>query len=163
LCDLGRFGQKTGQGYYSYAPGSRRAEHDSLVDALVLRVSMGLGYRRRDITAEEILERCLLALVNEGTKILEEGIAASSHDIDQVWLNGYGFPVETGGPMHWADEQGLTKILARLERLHGLFGEHWRPAGLIHQLMASKKRFAEVQEGGHYLSGSPARHASCIA
>lgn len=154
LCELGRFGQKTGQGYYSYAPGSRRAEHDPLVDALVLRVSMGLGYRRREITAEEILERCLLALVNEGAKILEEGIAASSNDIDQVWLNGYGFPAETGGPMHWADEQGLAKILARLERLHGLFGEHWRPAGLINQLMVRKKRFAEVQGVGHDPSGS---------
>ncbi|WP_460146754.1 3-hydroxyacyl-CoA dehydrogenase [Pseudomonas sp. S2_A02] len=163
LCELGRFGQKTGQGYYSYAPGSRRAEHDPLVDALVHRISMGLGYRRRDITAEEILDRCLLALVNEGAKILEEGIAANSHDVDQVWLNGYGFPAATGGPMSWADEQGLPKILAGLKRLHELFGEHWHPAGLIHPLIASKKRFADVQEGGDDLSGFPARHASCIA
>lgn len=147
LCELGRLGQKTGQGYYRYAPGSRRAEHDPLVDALVHKVSIGLGYRRRAITAEEILERCLLALVNEGAKILDEGIAASSHDIDQVWLNGYGFPAETGGPMHWADEQGSSQILARLETLRELFGEHWRPAGLIYQLMASKKRFAEVEDG----------------
>ncbi|GID03245.1 3-hydroxyacyl-CoA dehydrogenase [Pseudomonas sp. 008] len=163
LCELGRLGQKSGQGYYRYAPGSRRAEHDPLVDSLVLKVSLGLGYRRRAITAEEILERCLLALVNEGAKILEERIAASSHDIDQVWLNGYGFPEETGGPMHWADEQGLPRILARLERLHELFGEHWRSAALIRQLMASKKRFAEVQEGGHDLSGSPERQALYIA
>lgn len=90
LCELGRLGQKTGVRYYRYAPGSRQAEHDPLVDECVLKVSQGLGYRRREIDAREILDRCLLALVNEGAKILEEGIAASSHDIDQVWLNGYG-------------------------------------------------------------------------
>ena len=147
LCELNRLGQKSGQGYYRYAPGSRRAEHDPLVDELVLKVSQGLGYRRREIDAQEILDRCLLALVNEGAKILEEGIADSSHDIDQVWLNGYGFPSETGGPMRWADEQGMNSLLARLERLQGLFGEHWHPAGLISRLMASGKRFADVVEG----------------
>ncbi|KJZ64593.1 3-hydroxyacyl-CoA dehydrogenase [Pseudomonas fluorescens] len=144
LCEFDRLGQKSGQGYYRYAPGSRRAEHDPLVDELVLKVSQGLGYRRREIDAQEILVRCLLALVNEGAKILEEGIAASSHDIDQVWLNGYGFPAETGGPMHWADEQGMNPVLARLEHLQGVLGEHWRPAALIHQLMANGKRFADV-------------------
>jgi 3-hydroxyacyl-CoA dehydrogenase len=147
LCELGRLGQKSGQGYYCYAPGSRRAEHDSLVDELVLKVSKGLGYRRREIDAREILDRCLLALVNEGAQILEEGIAGSSHDIDQVWLNGYGFPVETGGPMHWADERGLNPVLARLEHLQGVLGDHWRPAGLIHKLSANGKRFADVKEG----------------
>ncbi|MNF59885.1 Fatty acid oxidation complex subunit alpha [compost metagenome] len=147
LCELGRLGQKTGAGYYRYAPGSRQAEHDPLVDEWVLKVSQGLGYRRREIDAREILDRCLLALVNEGAKILEEGIAASSHDIDQVWLNGYGFPVETGGPMRWADEQGMNSLLTRLERLQGLFGEHWHPARLIPRLMANGKRFADVGEG----------------
>ncbi|WP_347907546.1 3-hydroxyacyl-CoA dehydrogenase NAD-binding domain-containing protein [Pseudomonas grandcourensis] len=147
LCELGRLGQKTGAGYYRYAPGSRQAEHDPLVDELVLKVSQGLGYRRREIDPLEILDRCLLALVNEGAKILEEGIAANSHDIDQVWLNGYGFPVESGGPMRWADEQGMYSLLTRLERLQGLFGEHWHPARLIPRLMASGKRFADVVEG----------------
>jgi len=147
LCELGRLGQKTGAGYYRYAPGSRQAEHDPLVDEWVLKVSQGLGYRRREIDAREILDRCLLALVNEGAKILEEGIAASSHDIDQVWLNGYGFPIETGGPMSWADEQGMNSLLTRLERLQGLFGEHWHPARLIPRLMANGKRFADVGEG----------------
>jgi 3-hydroxyacyl-CoA dehydrogenase len=147
LCELGRLGQKSGQGYYRYAPGSRQAEHDPLVDELVLRISQGLGYRRREIDSQEILDRCLLALVNEGAKILEEGIADSSHDIDQVWLNGYGFPAAIGGPMQWADEQGMDAVLARLEHLQGLFGEHWRPAGLIHQLQANGKRFADVEEG----------------
>ncbi|NCE89370.1 3-hydroxyacyl-CoA dehydrogenase [Pseudomonas sp. L13] len=147
LCNLGRFGQKSGHGYYSYAAGSRHAVHDPQVDALVLEISNGLGYRRRPITAQEILERCLLALVNEGAKVLEEGIAVNSHDIDQVWLNGYGFPSEIGGPMCWADGQGLTLIAARLEHFQGLYGEHWRPAGLISKLIAARKRFCNVQEG----------------
>lgn len=146
LCELGRLGQKSGQGYYRYAPGSRLAEHDPQVDERVLEVSQGLGYRRREIDSQEILDRCLLALVNEGAKILDEGIAASSVDIDQVWLNGYGFPADTGGPMHWADEQGMDAVLARLEHLQGVFGEHWRPAGLIQQLVANGKLLADVEE-----------------
>jgi len=148
LCDLGRLGQKTGKGYYRYAPGSRQAEHDPEVDALVLKISNDLGYRRRGISAEEIVERCLLALVNEGAKILQEGIAASSADIDRVWLNGYGFPAATGGPMRWADDQGAAFVLARLEYLQSVLGEHWRPAALLCTLVANGKRFeqqAEVQ------------------
>ncbi|MGE8321983.1 MAG: 3-hydroxyacyl-CoA dehydrogenase NAD-binding domain-containing protein [Pseudomonas sp.] len=141
LCELGRLGQKAGHGYYRYAPGSRQAEHDPEVDRLVLNISNDLGYRRRGISAEEILERCLLALVNEGAKIVQEGIASSSDDIDRVWLNGYGFPAATGGPMRWAESQGAAFILARLEYLQGVLGEHWRPAELWYPLLASGKRF----------------------
>ncbi|WP_026020525.1 3-hydroxyacyl-CoA dehydrogenase [Pseudomonas putida] len=133
LCEQGRLGQKSGRGYYRYAPGSRRAEHDPLVDALVCQVSQALGYRRRSIDPEEILERCLLALVNEGAKILEEGISDSCADIDRVWLNGYGFPAQVGGPMSWANAQGAAQIFASFERLRGMFGEHWRAAPLIHR------------------------------
>ncbi|UVL54511.1 3-hydroxyacyl-CoA dehydrogenase [Pseudomonas sp. B21-035] len=147
LCELGRFGQKAGRGYYQYAEGSREAEHDPEVDALIERVSAGLGYRRRLISAPEIVERSLLALVNEGAKILEENIAANSHDIDRVYLNGYGFPAAVGGPMHWADSQGLASIQERLERLQRMLGEHWRPAPLIARLVAAGKDFAVVQEG----------------
>ncbi|MEX6502944.1 3-hydroxyacyl-CoA dehydrogenase [Pseudomonas zhanjiangensis] len=145
LCGLGRFGQKARLGYYRYAEGSRQAEHDPEVDALVQQVSEQLGFARRAVGAEEILERCLLALVNEGAKILEEGIAASSHDIDRVYLNGYGFPADQGGPMAWADDQGAADILARLQALQARFGEHWRPAALIESLAASGKRFADVR------------------
>ncbi|CAD5105866.1 3-hydroxyacyl-CoA dehydrogenase [Zestomonas carbonaria] len=148
LCEFGRFGQKARMGYYRYAEGSRQAEHDPEVDALVQRVAEGLGFRRREIGAEEIVERSLLALVNEGAKILEESIAANSHDIDLVYLNGYGFPADKDGPMAWADGEGVSAILGRLERLQELFGEHWRPAELIRQLAASGKRFADVREGG---------------
>lgn len=141
LCELGRFGQKSGNGYYHYEPGSRQAEHDPEVDALVLSVSEGLGFHRRDIGSEEILERCLLALVNEGAKILQEGIAESAHDIDQVYLNGYGFPAERGGPMAWADDQGLADIHKRLLALETRQGDHWRPAPLIGELAARGKGF----------------------
>ena len=147
LCELGRFGQKSGQGYYRYAPGSRQAEHDPQVDALVQAEAERLGFTRRDIGTEEILERCLLALVNEGAKILEENIAANSRDIDLVYLNGYGFPAERGGPMAWADGEGVAAIHRRLLQLTERFGAHWQPAALIERLASDNKRFADVQEG----------------
>ncbi|WIE50945.1 3-hydroxyacyl-CoA dehydrogenase [Pseudomonas sp. GM17] len=143
LCEAGRFGQKSGKGYYHYEPGSRQAEHDVQVDALVQEVSEGLGYRRRDIGPEEILERCLLALVNEGAKILEEGIAGSAHDIDLVYLNGYGFAADKGGPMSWADQQGLVSIQQGLLRLQAESGMHWKPARLIDELVQAGKGFAD--------------------
>ncbi|MEK1912793.1 MAG: 3-hydroxyacyl-CoA dehydrogenase NAD-binding domain-containing protein [Pseudomonas chlororaphis] len=143
LCEAGRFGQKSGKGYYHYEPGSRQAEHDVQVDALVQEVSEGLGYRRRDIGPEEILERCLLALVNEGAKILEEDIAGSAHDIDLVYLNGYGFPADKGGPMSWADRQGLVSIQQGLLRLQAESGAHWKPARLIDELVQAGKGFAD--------------------
>lgn len=145
LCEQGRFGQKSGNGYYHYEPGSRQAEHDPQVDALVLRVSEQLGYQRREIGAEEILERCLLALVNEGAKILQEGIAESARDIDLVYLNGYGFPADKGGPMAWADQQGLAAIEARLLRLEAEQGALWKPAGIIRELAASGGQLARYQ------------------
>jgi 3-hydroxyacyl-CoA dehydrogenase len=147
LCALGRFGQKARRGYYRYAEGSRQAEHDPEVDALVLDVSAQLGFERRAIEASEILERCLLALVNEGAKILEENIAANSHAIDLVYLNGYGFPTSYGGPMSWADSQGPAAILQGLRSLQQRFGAHWQPAPLIERLAATGQRFAAVQEG----------------
>ncbi|WP_296271964.1 3-hydroxyacyl-CoA dehydrogenase [Pseudomonas sp. UBA6323] len=147
LCELGRFGQKSGKGYYLYAPGSRQAEHDPVVDGLVQMQSERLGFTRREIGNEEILERCLLALVNEGAKILEENIAANSHDIDLVYLNGYGFPVERGGPMAWADGEGVGAIRQRLLQLAERFGAHWQPAALIGRLAEQNKRFADVREG----------------
>ncbi|WKC39335.1 3-hydroxyacyl-CoA dehydrogenase NAD-binding domain-containing protein [Ectopseudomonas chengduensis] len=147
LCELGRFGQKSGKGYYRYAPGSRQAEHDPVVDGLVQMQSERLGFTRREIGNEEILERCLLALVNEGAKILEENIAANSRDIDLVYLNGYGFPAERGGPMAWADDEGVAVIHQRLLQLTERFGAHWQPAALIERLARDNKRFVDVQEG----------------
>ncbi|HEX5843885.1 MAG TPA: 3-hydroxyacyl-CoA dehydrogenase family protein, partial [Pseudomonas sp.] len=91
--------------------------------------------------------RCLLALVNEGAKILEENIAANSRDIDLVYLNGYGFPAERGGPMSWADGEGIAAIHRRLLQLTERFGSHWQPAPLIERLVAENKHFSDVQEG----------------
>lgn len=145
LCELGRFGQKSGNGYYHYEPGSRQAEHDPQVDALVLEVAEQLGYQRREIGSEEILERCLLALVNEGAKILEEGIADSAADIDLVYLNGYGFPADKGGPMAWADSQGLSMIREQLEQLADEHGPHWKPAALIDALAAQGGSLAQAK------------------
>lgn len=147
LCGLGRFGQKSGMGYYRYAPGSREAQPDAEVNRLVEAVSAQLGFQRRAVSDAEIRARCLLALVNEGAKILEEKIAANSHDIDLVYLNGYGFPADKGGPMAWADGEGVATILDRLRTLQSQFGEHWQPAALIERLAAAGKRFADVKEG----------------
>ena len=146
LCELGRFGQKSRMGYYRYAEGSRQAEHDPEVDALVQREAERLGYQRREIGEAEILERCLLALVNEGAKILEEGMAESSTDIDTVYLNGYGFPAEVGGPMTWADRQGLSAIRDRLNALTERHGPHWQPAELIDRLATHGSRFVDYKK-----------------
>ena len=146
LCELGRFGQKSRMGYYRYAEGSRQAEHDPEVDSLVQREAERLGYDRREIGEAEILERCLLALVNEGAKILQEGMAGSSADIDTVYLNGYGFPAAAGGPMTWADGEGLPAIKDRLDALAEQHGEHWKPAELIENLATVGGRFADQKK-----------------
>ena len=110
LCELGRFGQKTGAGWYRYEKGSRTPMSDPLVDELIAASARELGIGRRTIGADEIIKRCLTPLVTEGQKILAEGIAASAHDIDTVWVNGYGFPAAKGGPMAWG-EQRLNKAV----------------------------------------------------
>lgn len=147
LCELGRFGQKSRMGYYRYAEGSRQAEHDPEVDALVQRESERLDFQRREIGDEEIRERCLLALVNEGAKILEEGIAQRASDIDVIYLNGYGFPAFRGGPMFYADSVGLDRVLARVKELHERCGDWWKPAPLLEKLAAEGRTFTEWQAG----------------
>lgn len=118
LCEAGRFGQKTGSGYYRYEEGSREPKPDPWVDELIAAKSAEAGLNRRRIDAEEIIERTIYPMINEGARILEEGIAARPSDIDVVWINGYGFPVGRGGPMFWAEHTGLGRIVARLD--------HWR-------------------------------------
>lgn len=124
LCEQGRFGQKVGQGYYRYDSGSRKPRQDDAVMELIETESTKKGYDRRTLTTHEIIERTLYPMINEGVKILNEGIAMRRSDIDVVWVNGYGFPAAKGGPMHWAREfseprtvyDGLRKWHARSRR-----------------------------------------------
>ncbi len=142
VCELGRFGQKTGAGWYRYQPGSREPLRDPIVEELITTVSREAGLERRKISTQEILERCLYAMINEGARILELGVAARPVDIDVVWLNGYGFPAERGGPMYYADHVGLQKIVDRILQFRDRFGEaFWEPAPLLVRLAAEAKTF----------------------
>jgi 3-hydroxyacyl-CoA dehydrogenase len=143
LCEAGRFGQKTGRGYYLYEAGSREPKVDPEVEKLIEEKAREKGVNRRDISAEEITERTLYPMINEGAKILEEKIAARPSDIDIVWTNGYGFPIGKGGPMFWADLEGLKKIVARLEYWHGRTGKDaFKPAPLLRKLAESGGSFS---------------------
>jgi len=142
LCEQGRRGQKTGKGFYVYNPETRAKSPDPVVEKLVLEFSEKEGVERREIGEEEILERCLYPMVNEGAKILEEGIAIRSSDIDVVWVNGYGWPVYRGGPMFWADSIGLDKIVARMDEFQQKHGDFWKPATLLRKLADEGKGFA---------------------
>ena len=122
LCEMGRFGQKTGKGFYRYEAGKRDPIPDPEVEKVIVAYSSEIGVKRRAIGDEEIVQRCIYALVNEGAKIVEEGIAQRASDVDMVYLTGYGFPVWRGGPMHYANEVGLGEVVAAMKR----FG--WEPA-----------------------------------
>ncbi|XOV88037.1 MAG: 3-hydroxyacyl-CoA dehydrogenase NAD-binding domain-containing protein [Pseudomonadota bacterium] len=146
LCEMERFGQKTNRGYYIYPEGSRAGQADPEVVALVEETSAELGITRREISDEEVLKRCLYPLINEGARILEAGIAIRPCDIDIVYINGYGFPEVTGGPMFWADKQGLDNILADIKRFKEEYGgDIWEPAPLLERLVAEGKNFSSLQ------------------
>lgn len=146
LCELERFGQKTNRGYYIYPEGSRAGQADPEVVEIVEQTSAELGITRRPIDDEEVLKRCLYPLINEGAKILEDGIAIRPCDIDIVYINGYGFPEVTGGPMFWADQQGLDNILADIKKFQEEYGgDVWEPAPLLERLVAEGKNFASLQ------------------
>jgi 3-hydroxyacyl-CoA dehydrogenase len=140
---MGRFGQKTGKGYYLYEDRSRTPKPDPEVTKLIEDKAREQGVNRRTISAEEILERTHYPMVNEGAKILEEKIAQRPSDIDIVWTNGYGFPIGKGGPMFWADLEGLPKIVERLEHWHGKTGnEVFKPAESLKRLAQSGGSFS---------------------
>jgi 3-hydroxyacyl-CoA dehydrogenase len=140
LCEAGRFGQKTGKGWYRYEPGNRNALPDPEVDKMIDEYRKELGITPRKVTDQEIIERCIFALVNEGARIVEEGIAARTSDIDIVYLYGYGFPAHRGGPMLYADEVGLYSVARRMEDFKASSGDSfWEPAPLIAKLVASGK------------------------
>jgi 3-hydroxyacyl-CoA dehydrogenase len=144
LVELGRFGQKSGKGYYRYAPGGREPLADPEVERIILDAARGAGLTRRSISADEIVKRCMFALVNEGAKILEEGIAARASDIDVVYLTGYGFPLFRGGPMFYADTIGLAAIVRALRRFAANPASDpgfWTPAALLARLAVEGTTF----------------------
>ena len=144
LCEMGRFGQKTRAGWYRYDE-QRRQVADPEVAELVRGWSREKGIEPREISPEEIVERCVYALVNEGARILEEGFALRAVDIDIIYLNGYGFPAHRGGPMWYADSVGLKKVYERVCEFEQAHGENWRPAPLLQQLAEQGKSFADFQ------------------
>jgi 3-hydroxyacyl-CoA dehydrogenase len=141
ICELGRFGQKTGAGYYRYEPGDRTPIPDTEVEKIIVDVSTTMGITRRPITDEEILQRLLFPMVNEGAKILEEKIAIRASDIDVIWVYGYGWPVYRGGPMFWADQVGLKTIRDRMREWQAQQGDVCKPAALLERLVADGKSF----------------------
>ncbi|MDQ2821461.1 MAG: 3-hydroxyacyl-CoA dehydrogenase NAD-binding domain-containing protein [Pseudomonadota bacterium] len=142
LCEQGRFGQKTGAGWYDYKAGDRTAYPSAQVDQMIVAHSAALGVARRAISDAEIVERLVYALVNEGAQILADGIAMRASDIDMVYLSGYGFPLFRGGPMFYADTVGLPKVLASIEQYaQGPNGAAWHPAPLLVTLAAEGKTF----------------------
>ncbi|MGY3387583.1 3-hydroxyacyl-CoA dehydrogenase [Bradyrhizobium sp. USDA 3311] len=146
LCEAGRFGQKTSKGFYLYEAGSRTPMADPWISLLIEEKSCQSGISRREIPAQEIVERTIYPMINEGARLLEEGIAARPSDIDLVWVNGYGFPIGKGGPMFWADHVGLAKILERLEYWHRRTRKAvFEPAALLKSLVRSGDSFAALQ------------------
>jgi len=135
LCENGRRGQKNGRGYYTYDPDTRASTPDPEVEQLIKEFAVGKGIEQREVTDQEVLERLLYPMVNEGAKILEEGIAIRGSDIDVVWVNGYGWPVYRGGPMYWADQVGLAEIADKIRGYaEALGGRHWELSPLLERL-----------------------------
>jgi len=147
LTKLGRLGQKTGRGFYRYENGSREALPDPAVTQLIEALSAERNIRRREISEQEIVERCTLALINVGAMVLEEGVAARAADIDVVWTSGYGFPRYLGGPMFYADTLGLDHVAERIRHYHEKLGPYWRPARLIEHLAATDSSFQRWDRG----------------
>jgi len=143
LCEMGRFGQKAGAGFYRYETGSRTPLPDPVVQQVVEDCAREAGIERRTVTDDEIVERCIYALVNEGAKVLADGVAQRASDIDLIYVNGYGFPAWRGGPMFYADSIGLDKVYARVCDFHRQHGEFWTPAPLLARLAGEGKTFAK--------------------
>ena len=148
LCEMGRFGQKTRAGWYRY-DDQRRQLADLEIAQLVDSWSSEKGIEPRKISPQEIVERCIYALVNEGARILEEGFALRAVDIDIIYLNGYGFPAHRGGPMWYADNVGLKNVYERVCEFERAHGENWRPAPLLKQLAEQGKSFANFQRSSN--------------
>jgi 3-hydroxyacyl-CoA dehydrogenase len=144
LVEMGRLGQKSGKGWYRYEPGSREPLRDAELERFIVEESGRLGITRRSIPADEIVKRCVYGMINEGAKLLEQGIALRASDIDVVYVTGYGFPAHRGGPMYYADQIGLANVYCDIRRLYEEYGYWWKPAPLLEKLAASNGRFADL-------------------
>ncbi|WP_454709972.1 3-hydroxyacyl-CoA dehydrogenase NAD-binding domain-containing protein [Cupriavidus nantongensis] len=144
LCEMDRRGQKTGAGYYDY-DAQRNARPSPVVEQVIRDFAARQGRTRRAVSDQEILERCILPMINEGAKILQEGKALRASDVDVIWTNGYGWPVYRGGPMFYADTIGLDKVVRTLQQYEETHGEEFRPAPLLADLAARGKRFADLK------------------
>jgi 3-hydroxyacyl-CoA dehydrogenase len=142
ICEKGWFGQKAGRGWYRYEKGNRKPIPDAEVEEMLSQYRKELNISPRKIADDEIVERCIFALANEGARILEEGIALRASDIDMVYLTGYGFPPYRGGPMFHADQVGLDKVLQSINKFKtGYQGSQWQPAPLLVKLASEGRRF----------------------
>ncbi|MBY0510283.1 MAG: 3-hydroxyacyl-CoA dehydrogenase, partial [Rhodospirillaceae bacterium] len=146
LAERGRYGQKTNDGFFHYEPANRKPINDPLVENLAKAIAAKQGITRRTISDDEILERCLYTMVNEGARILEEGVAQRPGDIDMIYIYGYGFPVGKGGPMQWADEIGLKTVLAGIKKYEHVDKTWWTPAPLLVRLAKAGSTFREEFE-----------------
>lgn len=146
LCELERFGQKNGKGFYNYSEGSRAPNPAPENQDIYESISNQNNIVRREISDQEIIDRCILALVNEGAQILAEGVAQRSGDMDIVYINGYGFPIWRGGPMFYANKLGLDKVIKKLNEFSAMDHNFWKPAPLLEKLAAEGQFFAEAPE-----------------
>ncbi|KQP22826.1 3-hydroxyacyl-CoA dehydrogenase NAD-binding domain-containing protein [Pseudorhodoferax sp. Leaf267] len=144
LCEMDRRGQKTGAGFYDYDE-KRTARPSTLVEGVIKQFAEKKGITPREVSDDEILERCIYPMINEGAKILEEGMASRASDIDVVWINGYGWPVYRGGPMHYGDRVGLPKVLTRMREFEAKYGPQFKPAKLLEELVATGRRFSDLK------------------
>ena len=147
LCEQERFGQKNGKGFYNYSDGSRAPNPAPENEEIYVKVAEENGFTRRDISDEEIVDRCILGLVNEGAKILEEGVAQRSSDMDIVYINGYGFPIWRGGPMFYANSIGLDKVLEKINKFAEKDKDFWKPADLLVALVNDGGKFTDAPTG----------------
>jgi 3-hydroxyacyl-CoA dehydrogenase len=141
LYEMGRYGQKTGAGWYKYEAGSRTRVHDPLVDQIAAEEAARRGVARRQVGNDEIIARIMTALANEGARILEEGYATRASDIDAIYCYGFGYPRHVGGPMFYAETVGLPTVLARVKQYREQFGDYWKPAALLERLVAEGRGF----------------------
>jgi 3-hydroxyacyl-CoA dehydrogenase len=141
MYEMGRYGQKTGAGWYRYESGSRTRTPDPIVEEVAAAEAAKRGVKRRTISDEEIIARIMTALANEGARVLQEGYAIRASDIDVVYVHGFGYPRHRGGPMFYADTVGLPTVLARIEEYREQFGDYWKPARLIEELVSQNRGF----------------------